>query len=97
MYTPLYGRYTAIAFICLLVGASGGGVLSMVFGARKPMFWTEAPPRQSSRAHTPNFADVAEQLKPAVVNISTTQVVKDPQPGLRGPLPQHPFGERDPL
>jgi serine protease Do len=69
----------------------------MVFGARKPMFWTEAPPRQSSRAHTPNFADVAEQLKPAVVNISTTQVVKDPQPGLGGPLPQRPFGERDPL
>ena len=95
MYTPLYRRYTAIAFICLLVGASGGGVLSIVFGARKAMFWTEAPPRQTSRIQSPDFADVAEQLKPAVVNISTTQLVKGPPPDLRGPLPGHPFGERD--
>jgi serine protease Do len=95
MSTPLYRRYTAIAFLCLLVGASGGGVLSMVFGARKATFWTEAPPRQTSRVQAPNFADVAEQLKLAVVNISTMQVVKGPRHGLHGLLPQRPPGERD--
>jgi serine protease Do len=95
MYRPPYKRYTAIAFVCLLVGVSGGGVLSMVFGARGAPFWTEAPPSQPSRIQAPNFADVAEQRKPAVVNISTTQVVKGSQRGLGGFLPQGPSEERD--
>lgn len=38
---------------------------------------------------------MAEQLKPAVVNISTTQVVKGPQHGMGGALPRRPSGERD--
>jgi serine protease Do len=96
MYSP-YRRYAAVAFICLLIGASGGGMLSMVFGARKRALWTEPPPRQTARLQAPDFADVAEQLKPAVVNISTTQVVKTPQHGLRGTLPGRPSGEQDPF
>ena len=95
MQIPLLRRYTAIVFICLLIGAGGGGVLSMVFGARKAAFWTEAPPRQSSPVQTPNLADVAEQLMPAVVNISSIQVVKGPQPDWRGPRPHRPLGEPD--
>ncbi|HZA29643.1 MAG TPA: trypsin-like peptidase domain-containing protein, partial [Gammaproteobacteria bacterium] len=98
MSSPLYRRYTAIAclgVLCLLVGASGGGVFSMVFGARKATFWTEAPPRRAARIQALNFADVAEQLKLAVVNISTTQVVKGAQHGLHRLPPQGPTSERD--
>jgi len=36
-------------------------------------------------------------LKPAVVNISTTGVVKGPQQGFRGRLPPQPFNERPPF
>ena len=96
MYSP-YRRYAAIVFISLLTGASGGGILSMVFGARERAIWTESPPVQAPRLQAPNFADVAEQLKPAVVNISTTQVVKTPQHGPRGALPGRPSGEHDPF
>jgi serine protease Do len=68
----------------------------MVFGAREGPLWTERLPRQTSRLQGLNFADMAEQLKPAVVNISTTQIVKKgSQHGMRGALPQRPFGERD--
>jgi serine protease Do len=95
MFSPICRRYATIALICLLIGASGGGVLSMVFGARKGAFWTEPPPWHTSRLQGSNFADMAEQLKPAVVNISTTQVVKGPQPGMDGALPRRPSGERD--
>jgi len=95
MFSPICRRYATIVLICLLIGASGGGVISMVFGARKGAFWTEPPPRQTSRLQGANFADMAEQLKPAVVNISTTQVVKGPQHGMGGALPQRPSGERD--
>jgi serine protease Do len=97
MYSSSCKRYAAMVFICLLVGAGGDGVLSVAFGARKAPLWTEASTRQTGRVQAPNFADVAEQLKPAVVNISTTQVVKGPQPGFRGPLPPRPFDERDPF
>jgi serine protease Do len=69
----------------------------MVFGARERALWTEPPPVQTPRLQAPNFADVAEQLKPAVVNISTTQVVKTPQHGPRGALPGRPSGEHDPF
>jgi serine protease Do len=95
MFSPICRRYATIALICLLIGASGGGVLSMVFGARKGALWTEPPPWHTSRLQGSNFADMAEQLKPAVVNISTTQVVKGPQPGMDGALPRRPSGERD--
>jgi serine protease Do len=95
MFSPICRRYATIAFICLLIGASGGGVLSMVFGARKGPLWTEPPPWHTSRLQGSNFADMAEQLKPAVVNISTTQVVKGPQPGMDGALPRRPSGECD--
>jgi serine protease Do len=97
MYSRIHRRYTAIAFICLLVGAGGDGALHMALGARKAPFWTEAAPKQTPRVQVLNFADMAEQLKPAVVNISTTQVVNEPQRGFRGPLPPRPFGERDPF
>jgi serine protease Do len=69
----------------------------MAFGAQQAQFWTDAPPRQTPPVQAPNFADLAEQLKPAVVNISTTQLVKDSQSGLHGSPSPHPFGERGPF
>ena len=60
MFSPIGRRYAIIVFICLLIGAGGGGVLSMVFGARKGAFWIEPPSRQTSRLQGPNFADMAE-------------------------------------
>ena len=45
-----------------------------------------------ARASTPpdSFADLAERLLPSVVNISTTQTIKNPQAGLE--MPQFPPG-----
>ena len=63
MFSPICRRYATIAFISLLIGASGGGVLSMVFGARKGALWTEPPPWHTSRLQGTNFADMAEQSK----------------------------------
>lgn len=38
-------------------------------------------------APVPDFADLAEQLKPVVVNISTAKTIKPRSPALRGPQP----------
>ena len=75
-------------------------MLSKGFGAQEGSFWKEAPPGQTLPVQVRNFADLAEQLKPAVVNISTTQVVKGARPGFRGlpsPSPLRESGERDPF
>jgi serine protease Do len=90
-------RYAAVALICLFVGAGGNGLLNIAFGARKAPFWSEAQPRQIHPVQAPDLADVVEQLKPAVVNISTTQAMKGPQRGSRSPSSPRPFGEGDPL
>jgi serine protease Do len=97
MSAPIYKRYAAIALICLLVGAAGYGVLNTAFGARQAPFWTEAPLRQALPIQARNFADLAEQLKPAVVNISTTQVIKGPHHGLPSPLSPDPSGKPNSL
>ena len=90
---PLYRRYAAIAFVCVLSAVSGRGALNVLFGGRQVAFWTEAPPRQTPPVQTPNFADIAERLKPAVVNINTTQMMERPRHRQRGTLPGRPFGD----
>jgi serine protease Do len=60
-------------------------------------FWTtlkEGKWRQPVSITNETFSQLAEKLKPAVVNISTTMVVKE-QPFLGGR--PSPFGERDPF
>jgi serine protease Do len=94
MFSWVCKRYATVALICLFIGAGGEGVLSKGFGAQEGSFWKEAPPGQTLPVQVPNFADLAEQLKPAVVNISTTQVVKGARPGFRGLPSPSPFGER---
>jgi serine protease Do len=66
-------------------------------GARDTPFWSETPPARVPLVQVPNFADMAEHLKPSVVNMSTTQVVKGQRRTMpRLPFPS-PFGERDPF
>lgn len=53
-------------------------------------------PVRDIRTHEyPSFADLVEKLKPSVVNISTTSVVK-PR-GFRDRRPRAPYGENDPF
>jgi serine protease Do len=96
MRTEICRRAAMVAVMCLFMGigaaTDGGG--SMALGAQQTPFWTESPPAEVPKVQAPNFAELAEQLQPAVVNISTTQVLRGRQrqvPGLPSP---HPFGER---
>lgn len=50
------------------------------------------PAMAQSRPAPMSFADLAEKLLPAVVNISTTQAAPQRQPGQRPELPQFPPG-----
>jgi serine protease Do len=72
----------------------------MALGAQQAPFWTESPPAEVPRIQAPNFAELAEQLQPAVVNISTTQVLRGRQrqsPDLPSPRPFGERGERHPF
>jgi S1-C subfamily serine protease len=94
---PLFRRYAAIGFVGLLCGISGGGGLNVLVGARQVPFWTEAPSRQTMPVQVPNFAEIAERLKPAVVNISATQSIGRPPHHPRGTVPDHPSSAPHPL
>jgi serine protease Do len=90
-------RCAAVALMWLIIGAGMDGRLRMSFGAPDKPFWRESRPGDLPTVQAPNFADLVEQLKPAVVNISTTQLVKGPWRGLPGWPFRGPFGERDPF
>jgi serine protease Do len=83
--------------LCVLSLAIGGVMVSQSSGARDIPLWTDTPPTEVPGVQVPNFADLAEHLKPSVVNMSTTQVVKGQRRSMpRLPFPS-PFGERDPF
>jgi serine protease Do len=84
--------------LCMLgLGIGTGAIINSSLGARDAPFWTETRPGHVPSVQVPNFADLAEHLKPSVVNISTTQVVKGQRRTMpRMPFP-NPFGERDPF
>jgi serine protease Do len=90
-------RYSALVLLVLLVGIGVGLLAGTSSGARDAPFWTETPPGRLPTVQAPNFADLVEHLRPSVVNISTTQVVKGQRRVMpRFPFPS-PFGERDPF
>jgi S1-C subfamily serine protease len=90
-------RCAAVALMWLIIGVGMDGRLRGSFGAPDTPFWQESRPGDLPTVQAPNFADLAEQLKPTLVNISTTQVIKGPWRGLPGwPFPR-PFGEGDPF
>jgi serine protease Do len=81
----------------LVGGAFGGSLIGATAGGREAPFWTESKPEQAPAVQAPNFTDLVDHLRPAVVNVSTTQVVKGQRRAMpRLPVP-NPFGERDPF
>jgi serine protease Do len=90
-------RAITVMLCVLCLGIGVGAMVSKASGARGTPFWTETRPSQVPAVQVPNFADMAEHLKPSVVNMSTTQVVKGQRRSTpRLPFPG-PFGERDPF
>jgi len=90
-------RYGVIVILVLLIGIGVGTMVDTSSGGQGAPFWTETPPKSMPIIQAPNFADLAEHLRPSVVNISTTQVIKGQRRMLpRFPFPS-PFGERDPF
>src|SRR2546430_4335649 len=83
-YLTRRGHWPTVLLV-LVIGM--GMMIGTSSGARDAPFWTESRPSQIPVVQAPNFADLAEQVKPAVVNISTTQVVK----GQRRMSPRMPF------
>ncbi|MCJ7500399.1 DegQ family serine endoprotease [bacterium] len=63
--------------------------LTPVTQAKDQSLWTEGD-SDSNSDRPGSFADLAQELSPAVVNISTTTVVKGPE---RGPGPNSPFSD----
>jgi len=57
--------------------------------AKTTSLWTEGD-ADDNTGRSGSFADLAQELSPAVVNISTTTVVKE---GRSGPGPNSPFGD----
>ncbi|HXH09705.1 MAG TPA: DegQ family serine endoprotease [Alphaproteobacteria bacterium] len=97
MYHLMRVRYGVIVLLVLLIGIGVGTMVDTSSGGQGTPFWTETPPKSMPIIQAPNFADLAEHLRPSVVNISTTQVVKGQRRMLpRFPFPS-PFGERDPF
>jgi serine protease Do len=87
----------AVALLSLGLAFGLEGMLDLATEAQGAPFWTELTPGQPPTVQAPNFADLAEHLNPAVVNISTTQAVRGPQRGSQ-PFPApSPFGERNPF
>ncbi len=97
-----YQRRTWLLCMSILIILLGGWALgspSLSWGAK---FWTEKSGEEGEIVPMlPSFSALVEKLSPAVVNISTTQVVKGgpqvfrfPQrPFERRPFPQDPFEE----
>ncbi len=93
----VYVRSLTVMLCVLGLGIGVGVIVSQSSGARDTPFWTETSPTAIPLVQVPNFADMAEHLKPSVVNMSTTQVVKGQRRSTpRLPFPS-PFGERDPF
>jgi serine protease Do len=90
-------RSLMIMLCVLCLGLGPGAITTSVAGARDAPFWSETPTTQVPTVQVPNFAELAEHLKPSVVNVSTTQVMKGQRRSMpRMPFP-NPFGERDPF
>jgi serine protease Do len=87
----------AVALLGLVLAFGLEGTLNLATEAQGAPFWTQLPPGQSLAVQAPDFADLAARLNPAVVNISTTQAIREPRRRSQ-PLPfPSPFGERDPF
>ncbi|MBI3015305.1 MAG: DegQ family serine endoprotease [Candidatus Tectomicrobia bacterium] len=76
------GALCVVLILFLILPGSGTG-----WGQN---LWTEGGLAATPKVELPPFVDLAEKLKPSVVNISTTQVVRGESPP-RGPSGESPF------
>ncbi len=81
---PLKRTIAALLLASTVLSAGGGYLVARAHAANTAPLNTPAAlaPLQQSQAARPGFADLVEKVKPAVVNIATTE---KPQPRPRGP------------
>ncbi|HEY7726324.1 MAG TPA: DegQ family serine endoprotease [Anaeromyxobacteraceae bacterium] len=82
--------------LAIALGCSSNGRADP--GAQKPPIWREGGGTPLPAAAVPGAASLAplvKAVKPAVVNVSTTTVIKNPHPFLRGPRPGDDDDEPD--
>jgi serine protease Do len=78
-------RSLLVALGVLLVLGASVALISTKSGAASAPLWTEGKPSLSSASASSPWVAVAKADTPAVVNISTTQMVKNPlAPGIQG-------------
>ena len=92
-------RFGIVSLIIVaLVSIAFGLILNADWGltpsTKAEVFWKEGNPGVSTSFSAPDFVELAKKLNPAVVNISTTQVVKQSPlaPFFKGPF-QEFFGD----
>lgn len=86
-----------VAFISILFGVAVTARLDIVHPTKAQNFWKESGDGPIVAPNVPaNFVDLAKRLSPMVVNISTTQVMKErpmlPFPEFKGPFDEF-FGD----
>lgn len=90
-----YGIKTVflVALISILAGIAITIRLDLVNTSGAQQFWKEAAPGRQPAFQTPrDFVELAKKLSPLVVNISTTQVLKE-KPGVPFPEFKGPFDD----
>ncbi|MGH8057042.1 MAG: trypsin-like peptidase domain-containing protein, partial [Candidatus Entotheonellia bacterium] len=90
-------RNLAMVLIAVWMGVGPIGTPGIAASGENSPVWTESTPGRAPIVQAPNFAELAEHLNPAVVNISTTQVVKGPRRVFPGFPFRSPFAQRDPF
>lgn len=90
-----FGRTTAI--LTLIAASLGGGlVAALAVGGRgtPAPIYAEARAASGARAPSASYADVLEKVTPAVVNISSTRIVKASEQEQDNPMFSDPFFRR---
>ena len=82
-----------VAVACLVIGLVVASQLSLTPSteAKQGTLWEESKAK-TSPGQPPSFADLAERLSPAVVNVSTATVIKGSDQAM-----QSPFGDENPF
>lgn len=93
------GSLVLVALLSVMAGVIMTARFDVMVRSEAQDFWTEGAAAQDGQHGPESFVDLAKKLSPAVVNISTTQVVKErlmPFPEFRSPFDdffgQPPFG-----
>ncbi|MEE9613964.1 MAG: DegQ family serine endoprotease [Thermodesulfobacteriota bacterium] len=80
-----------VAFVSVLVGVAITASLDVTESTVAQNFWKESDNGEPPAIGPNSFVALAKKLSPAVVNISTTQVIRERQPAMPFPEPRTPF------